>query len=261
MSRPTLDPVVWVVNSLSRWAWQQMVRLAGKGLKHTLFAPLPWPSAVMHLYSISRDAALGTVGVVLLVAVLRSMWPELALPGLRLPLPVVLERLLTAALMATAGIWAVRMMLTLNNAAVAAIIGGAGSLASGAAPQGSLSPLAVLLTALALIGIVLYLAVFYAARMIELYLLTAAIPWFAMAWAAFGDDRAIGNLLRELVVVVFVQTLHAACFWLAVQLVGSRSLGNSTIFLEVALFWYMTRVPAQFRRLAGAGWGVTRLWR
>lgn len=260
-SRPTLDPAVWAVDNLSRWAWQQLATLAGKGLERTIFAPLPFPQAVVALYHLSRDTALASVGLVMVVVVIGSMWPEFALPIPHHPLSQSLERLVTAALIALAGLWIVRILVGLNNRAVATLIQNAGELQAGAAPTGVLSPLVVLLVAIALIVLMLYLAVFYAARMIEIYVLVAAIPWFALVWAARRDDAPLSTLSRELVVVVFVQTVHAGAFWLAFEMMGSHALGASNVFLELALFWYMTKIPAQFRRLAGAGLGVSRLWR
>ncbi len=259
--RPTLDPAVWVVDNLSRWAWQQLATLTRKGLERTIFAPLPFPHVVVTLYHFSRDTALASVGLVVVVMMIGSMWPGVTLPRSRFPVSHSLERLVTAALIALAGLWFVRMLVSLNDRAVASLVYNASELQAGAAPTGVFSPLVVLLVAFALILLMLYLAVFYAARMIEVYVLVAAIPWFALVWATRRDDAPLATLIRELVVVVFVQTVHAGAFWLALQMMGSHALGASSVFLELALFWYMTKIPAQFRRLAGAGVGVSRRWR
>lgn len=259
--RPTLDPVVWAVDNLSRWAWQQLATLTGKGLERTIFAPLPFPQVVVTLYHFSRDTALASMGLVMVVTMIGAMWPAVTLPISQHPVSHALERLVTAALIGLSGLWFVRMLVSLNDRAVASLVHNAGALQASAAPTGVLSPLVVLLVALALIILMLYLAVFYAARMIEVYVLVAAIPWFALVWAAGRNDAPLSTLIRELVVVVFVQTVHAGAFWLALEMMGSRALGASSVFLELALFWYMTKIPAQFRRLAGAGMGVTSLWR
>lgn len=257
----TVDPVVWAVNGLSRWAWQQMVGLAGDGLRQWVFWPIEWPPAVTELYAMSRNLAWAAAGLAVVVTVMRTMWPELRIAGSRGTTPLFLERLATAGLISAAGLWGVEMMVKVNNAAVSALIRNAAVWRPGAAPSGVLSPLVVLLMALALMGLMLYLSVFYAVRAIELYVLTAAIPWFALAWSTRTDDMLLGALVRELVAVVFIQTFHAAAFWLSVQLIGAHGSGVPGTFMALALLWFMTKLPGQFRRLVGAGGGPGQLWR
>ncbi|MCL5116390.1 MAG: hypothetical protein M1272_04505 [Firmicutes bacterium] len=256
----TLDPLVWTVNRLSQWSWHQLMQLAKVGFSRWIFAPLPWPAAVIHLYAVSRNLAWAFSLVLVLGLLLRSMWPALALPGGSTPVALVFERLVTAAVLSLAGLWAMQTLVTINNAVMETLVRNAASFQPAMAPHGVLSPLVVLIVTLALIALIIYLAVFYAIRAIELYLLTAAIPWFALWWVSRRDGGVLENLGRELVVVIFIQSFHAAAFWLATRLLGMGGLGTAGLFMELALFWYMTKLPGQFRRLVGAGLGVGRLW-
>lgn len=256
----TLNPVVAVVNHLSQWSWHQVLELGSVWIEQLIFVPLQWPQAVVNLYDLSRNLAFMVAVVLAIFAAIRSMWPDLAIPGGNLSVPLLLERLVVASLISLSGIGAVMAALALNDAIVNGFIGQTGQLTT-SAPKGVLSPFVVLLLALALIGLMLYLAVFYAMRTIEIYVLTAAIPWFAFWWSTSRDNVAFSNLIRELGVVIFIQTLHAAGFWLVIHLLTTENLGVQGVFLEVALLWYMTKLPGQFRRLVGVGNGVSALWR
>lgn len=260
-SRLVVDPVLSVVNLLSQWTWHQVVGLLGITMAKVVFRPLGWPASVLELYGMSRDLAWSLAAVLVIVAVLRSMWPSISLPWVSSPVPALLERLAAAGLISLAGTWVVGMILDVNNKLVGVLFRAAVLFNPAAAPTGILSPLIVLTIGLAMMGLMLYLAVFYAIRAIELYVLTAAIPWFALWWATRHDDAALSNLFKELIVVIFIQTFHAAAFWLATRLMASPGLGLMGFFMELALLWYMTKLPGQFRRLVGAGAGVSRLWR
>lgn len=256
-----LDPVVSLINQGSKWAWYQVANMAGTWMAHMVFRPLSWPPAVIQLYVWSRDLAWSLVGIVMVLAVIRSMWPELSFRGSRLSIPLFLERLAAASLMGLAGVWAVSAGLVVNNNMVASLLSGNPVFHPAAAPSGVLSPLVVLVVSLAMLALMLYLALFYAVRAIELYVLTAAIPWFALWWAVRDDDVVLSTLGKELAVVIFVQTVHAGAFWLALHLFSLSNSGAAGVFMELALLWYMTKLPGQLRRLTGSTGGVIRLWR
>jgi len=254
-----IDPVVAVVDDLSKWAWNQVDDLGVTWLRKLVFVSLQWPDAVVHLYDISRNIAWALAGVMALVAVIRSMWPDFSIPGGSVPVPLLFERLVVAGLISLAGLWGVQTALAINNAIVTTLLNSV--MVWQSAPSGVLSPVLVLVVALAMIGLMLYLAVFYALRAIEIYMLTAAIPWFALWWAGHRDDAIFSNLMKELTVVVFVQSFHAAAFWLVTKLMAGSGVGVVSLFMELALLWYMTKMPGQFRRLIGAGIGRSSLWR
>ena len=151
--------------------------------------------------------------------------------------------------------------LTINNAIVGQLIQNSTGWTPTQASGGVLSPVVVLIVSLGMLLLLLYLALFYAIRAIELFILTAAIPWFLLWWATKDDDAVLSNLAREIGVVIFIQSFHAAAFWLAVRMMSQGHWGLTSFFLELALLWYMTKLPSQLRRLVGLGLGGNRLWR
>lgn len=255
-----LDPVVALVDSASSWLWSQVSELSTHWASQMVFKPLAWPAAVSGLYRLSRDAAWSMMAVVAAVAGLRAIAPTLALPGNSVPIPLLLERLTAAALMGMAGLWTVEAALSLNNVIVGAVLGSSRAWGINTAPSGVLSPLVVLLLGASLLVLMLYLTLFYAIRAIEIFVLSAAIPWFVLWWATRQDDAPVATITRELGAAIFVQSFQAGAFWLVTRL-GSSSWGSMGGFLEVALMWYMTRMPGQLRRLVGAPTVSGRLWR
>ncbi len=260
-ARQPFDPVVSIVNELSKWAWHQVIDLIGAWMAQLVFRPLAWPSLVLQFYAISRDLAWSLVGILMVIAILRSVWPQFSWVGSRFSVPFFLERLVAAGFMGLIGAWAVSAALHINNAVVESLTQGAASWQPTAAPQGVLSPVVVLLVSGAMLLLILYLALFYAVRAIELYLLTAAIPWFVLWWASRDDDVVLSTLGKELGVVIFIQSFHAGAFWLTTRLLTQSQLGITGFFMELALLWYMTKLPGQLRRLVGNSAGVIRLWR
>ena len=256
-----LDPVAGLIDVASSWLWTQVTGLADHWASQMVFRPLGWPTAVSGLYAVSRDAAWSLIGLVASLAAIRSMAPSLALPGAGIPIALLLERLVAAALMGLAGLWTVQTALALNNAIVHAILGSAALWRPKAGPAGVLSPLIVLLLGAAMLTLMLYLVLFYAIRAIEIFVLSAAIPWFALWWATRQDDAPVSTLTRELGAAIFVQSFQAGAFWLVARLGASSSWGSMGGFLEVAMMWYMTRIPGQLRRLIGAPAVSGRLWR
>lgn len=258
-----VDPVVGLVDSLSNWAWHQAARLAGTWMSAVVFRPLTWQGPVGQLYALSRDLAWTGVGLIIVGVALRSLWPQFTWMGNRgfESIPFFLERLVAAGLMGLAGVWVVRGALAVNNGVVGALMSSAVGWNPQAVPGGVLSPLVVLVVSVAMLVLLLYLAVFYAVRAIELFILTAAIPWFALWWATRTDDAVLSALAREFAVVIFVQSFQAGAFWLAIRVMSQGHWGFMGIFLELALLWYMTKLPGQLRRLVGTGPGVTPLWR
>jgi hypothetical protein len=261
MARLTLNPVVWGVNALSRWAWHQVLQVSGHGFQRWIFAPLSWPQPVLALYADSRDLAWALAGTATLLVILRSMWPSLSAHGRILTLPVYVERLVTAALLSAGGAWAVEMLAAINKAVVSELLPSAVHWQLTAAPTGLLSPLLVLASALAMLALMLYLGIFYAIRAVEIYVLTAALPWFALWWAMHEDSPALSTLGRELAAVIFVQAFQAGAFWLAIQLFTTTGDALVDFFLELALLWYMTKIPGQLRRLMGSRLGAGSAWR
>jgi hypothetical protein len=252
------NPVLAVINGVSQWAWRQVAVNSTWLLRRFVLYPLGWPAVVSRFYQMSQALA-GTVAVALvLISLLRIMWPEVTLHGMRWSTRAFLERLVTAALLSIASPWLVQVLLRVNNALVQQLL--VPSAISGLrAPEGVLSPLVVGFASLALLVLILYLAVFYAVRAIEIYLLTAAIPWLLLWWATQGDDVILGRVVKEFIVVIFVQSMHAAALWLAFHLLGA--LAWQGVFLELALLWWMTKLPGELRHLMGALPGVSALWR
>lgn len=256
-----VDPVVTVIDAASSWAWHEVSDLADVWMSRLIFHPLHWYAPVIELYGVSRDLAWSLTGLLVIVVALRSMWPQLIWFRSRLSVPLFLERLVVATLLAWSGIWIVKASLTINNAIVGWLIQNSTRWNPTQASGGVLSPVVVLIVSLGMLLLLLYLALFYAIRAIELFILTAAIPWFLLWWATKDDDMVLSNLAREIGVVIFIQSFHAAAFWLAVRMMSQGHWGFMRSFLELALLWYMSKLPTQLRRLVGLGQGGNRLWR
>lgn len=248
-----------VLNAIAGWLWSNLIHFGGQLFTDLVLAPVNWAQAASALYVLSRNLAWMVSGVLLVWALLRAMWPELGdNSGGHAP-AVVLHRAIAAALITGGGLYAVQGLLAINNAIVAELGGVKLGHAQWAGSALTLSPLFALVAAAVLVALLFYLGVFYALRTIEIFLLTALLPWLAVWWIQSADDSLLRNAARELLAAIFIQSLHAGAFWLFVRLAGTGGSSLATPFEAVGVLWYMTKLPEQFRRLLGTG-GRAAFW-
>jgi hypothetical protein len=255
----SLNPLTWSLEQLSRWVDQALVRVADSLFRQVVFAPIRWSQMANELYRTNLQLALASLCLGLVWTLIQHMWPiwERGTIGTSV---FSLERTVTAALMAVVALPVVRGLLDFNDAIVRSFTTHLPTAAvTSASPlELSLNPLLALALGAIVLGLLVYLGVFYALRTVEVYILTGLIPWFMVLWANGRDDGWLKNLSRELLVAIFVQCLHAMVFWLFVQMaVHTSSLADE--FFQAGVLWYMTKIPDQLRRLFGASGGRGRL--
>jgi hypothetical protein len=248
----SLAPSPVVFQSVAEWLWRQSARAVNGVFRYGVFRPLTLPSAVVALYHQSRDVAWLLFAVVLMVGVLKIMWP--AFSSARWSPTGLFERLVTAAILTWSAPWMMTQALAVNNGIVLSFVGR--QMLPSVFPFGGtfISPLLVVAVALLLLGLGLYLIIFYVVRAITIFLLLALWPWVTLGWAVSGRDQTLSAWLRETLSLIFVQSLQAGAVWLVGHwLSGSSSL--MAVFEEVGLLWFMIQIPRRFRDLMSGHWG------
>lgn len=251
-----------MLSGVSQWIWNTTNTVTVDLLRHVVFYPMPWPSVEGQFYVLSRNIA-WSIGIVLILwALIRGMWPELSLSHLYPSPPVVIHRVVTAMLLSLVSLYLVRSLLSINNAVVSRLMTNRPMLIAHASSFFTvLSPLVAVVMAMLLLGLIVYLGLFYALRTIEILLLTAILPWIYVWWIQSADDTLLRNVSREIIVAVFVQSLHAGAFWLYFHLM-SEEPSALTPFEAAGVLWYMTKLPDQLRRIVGIGFrGPFWQWR
>lgn len=218
-----------------------------------MLAPLIWNASATSLYVASRNMAWALGTTIIVWSLLRSMWPQVQLgQGYHTP-ALIVHRTITAVVISAGALGVVRGLLQINDALVKALIPPSAITwipLTGASLV--LSPVIALVVSLVLLALILYLGIFYVLRTIEIFVLTALIPWLALWWIHSTDDGLLRNVGRELMVAIFIQSVHAGTFWLFIHLVVH---GPSTAMLpleEIGVLWYMAKLPDQLRRLVGS---------
>ena len=235
---------------LTQWILNQTTHLSLVVFRQVIFAPLAWSSGVTTLFHITRGVVMAGLAAVAGWGFLSTLWPALW-PGGVAPSPLrMLQRVLTAAILTWLVVPAVQWILEVNNAIVREILASA----QGFAPtittgQALLSPLLSGLIVIVSALLLVYLGIFYALRVVEIFVLTALSPVMLAWWGVTGDANGLGRWGREVLIAIFIQSIHAAVFWLYLHLVYSTEISQ---FEAVGVLFYMTRVPEQVRRLLGS---------
>jgi hypothetical protein len=220
----------------------------------TIFKPLILGPAALQLFNFSRNLALAASTMFLLWAVLQMIWPELT-PGSFLSSPgVLVHRALTQAIWTIAAVPAARILIALNNAIVAAFDTAAVPTAfTSETALGMLTdPVAVTVVLFAILILIMLLGIYYTVRSLEIVVLVALIPWFALIWMAHVGDTTLKKLVKELAVAIFVQSVHAGVFYVFMRVLIDQSGSIAGQLMAVALLWYMLKIPQQLRRIVGA---------
>lgn len=247
-----------VLNQFAHWIWGQLIHFITQVMDQWVFAPLAWSTGATQLYDMSRNLAMTLVGAVLVWGVIKSMWPQLS-PSPGLSPTMLLHRGITAGFLVGSAVYGVRVLLTINNALVLSLGGSKLGHVQWVGPALTLSPLLAVVTAGIMVALLIYLAIFYALRVVEIFLLTALIPMFAVLWIQSADGTWLRNIGRELIVAVFIQSVHAGAFWLFIRFVGTGGASVATLFEAMGVLWYMAKLPEQMRRLMGLS-GKGGMW-
>ncbi len=220
---------------------------------HTIFSPFQLPGAAVQVFSFSRNLAVAASALFFVWAVVQVQWPELRAGSFISSPAVTVHRALSQALWAVAAVPLVQMLLSLNNAVVSAFEVQAVPAAGTGTPLGLLTDpivdLAVMAAVLLLTGI---LGIYYGVRTLEIVVLMALIPWFGLVWMAHPGNTALQKLVKELIVAIFIQSLHAMMFYFFLHLVQEQGGTVSGQLEEIGLLWYMLKLPQQLRRIVGA---------
>lgn len=257
-----MNPVIRMANWVALWIWKGMIIFSQTIMTHTIFHPLVWSPEATQLYDMSRAMALGLTSLVMVWEILRTLWPGVV-AGEHSQNPIdVIIRAVAAALWAGFSLGGIQWALSLNDAIVKSFNVLPISWHSSAQIVNVLTPIIAVIMAFWFIYLWIWLALYYAVRGIEIFLLTALVPWLAVVSIAHSQRGLLRNVLRELSIAVFIQSVHAAVFMLFMHLVSHGSGSVSGIFLEAGVLWYMTKVPEQLRRIIGlGGGGGMRLWK
>ncbi|MCY0865405.1 MAG: hypothetical protein OWQ57_10675, partial [Sulfobacillus sp.] len=119
---PSLNPVAQGIRIFSSWLWQQLASLSEQLVSHTILAPLAWPRAATAFYYLSLHLCWGVAGLLLILGIMRLMWPQMGWSGLYPMGPwEFVERTVVAAVLGSAGLWTVHQLLSINNGMVLAL--------------------------------------------------------------------------------------------------------------------------------------------
>ncbi len=255
----SLNPLVWSLDKVSQWVDQGLAQVSQRLFQQIVFVPVQWNVVATHLYRSNLVLSMGALTLVFTWTVLRMMWPTgplLGHPARSAPL----QRTVSAAIVAIGASPAVHGLLTINDALVRVFVDrvGSASVVGSTHFELSVNPLLALVLGALVLALLIYLGLFYALRTVEIYVLTGLIPWFAVLWSGGADDTWLSNIGKELMVAIFVQSVHAMVFWIFLHLV-THTTTLADEFLQAGVLWYMTKIPGQLRRLVGAQSNPARL--
>lgn len=255
----SLNPLVWSLDKVSQWVDQGLAQISQHLFRQIVFMPIQWNAVATHLYRSNLRLSLGALGLIFTWTVLRTMWPSGAMLG-NPPPATALQRTVTAAIIAFAASPVVHGLVTINEALVQVFLSPTrtASVVGSTRFELSMNPLLAIVLGAIVLALLIYLGLFYALRTVEIYVLTGLIPWFAVLWSGGSDDSWLTNIGKELMVAIFVQSVHAMVFWIFLHLV-THTTTLTDEFLEAGVLWYMTKIPNQLRRLLGAQSNPARL--
>ncbi len=255
----SLNPLVWSLDKVSQWVDQGLAQISRHLFQQMVFMPIQWNRVATHLYRSNLGLSLGALTLVFTWTVLRTMWPAGGMLAHHQP-SAALQRTVTAAIIALAASPGVHGLLRINDALVRVFLRPItfASVTGSTRFELSVNPLLALVLGALVLTLLIYLGLFYALRTVEIYVLTGLVPWFAVLWSGGSDDSWLTNIGKELVVAIFVQSVHAMVFWIFLHLV-THTTTVAEEFLEAGVLWYMTKVPGQLRRLLGAQSNPMRL--
>ncbi|AUW94038.1 MAG: hypothetical protein OWR62_06190 [Sulfobacillus thermotolerans] len=240
----------WVAKTLD----STLIQVSHVVFMHVVFRPFQLSSTAMQVYGVSRSLAISASAAFLMWAIIQVQWPELRVgPWMSTPV-ITVHRAVTQALWAITAIPVVRLLLNLNNAVVRALDTPATSM--GSPSFGSLGvvtdPVAAVLIFLAVLVLMVLLGVYYGVRSVEIVVLMALIPWFALVWMAHPGSLVLQKLTKELIVAIFIQSLHALMFYFFLHVTQGAGSTVPGQLAEIGILWYMLKLPQQLRRMVGA---------
>lgn len=181
---------------------------------------------------------------------------RLAVPWLvptPMPLGLLFLRAAGAVLLATQSLHLVSWLIALTNAADAAIFQGPLLQRALSAPAPASGLVGLVLAVVPYIALLLVLAVIFAIRLVELFVLTAAAPLAVIVAIHPGGEAALRAWAAELVAVLLlqpVQVLLLTLFQVAlIDLPGATSPVEALVSALAALYLTL-RLPGWLRRFA-----------
>ncbi|HBQ93738.1 MAG TPA: hypothetical protein DD856_00375 [Sulfobacillus sp.] len=255
LKTPGLNPLHSVLSWLSKGLNQALIGFSREVLRHTVFYPFKLPAVVYPLFDFSRNLAIATTTVFFVIAVIQAQWPELnGGQGWGFSPVHVLHRTLTQVIWALFSLPLVNGLLLFNNEVVAALLARSAITFHFASHMALLTdPITAIVLTVAVVVLVAILGVYYVVRDVEIVVLLALIPWFALFWMAQGQrSPSLLRLLKELLVAIFIQSIQAMVFYLFIHMLGDQSSGNVMGQLEeIGLLYYVVKLPGQMRRIVG----------
>jgi len=249
-----MDAMLTTISHLiSQWILSQATKLSLVAFREVIFAPVHWSNQVTELFGICRTVVLGGLAAVAGWGILATMWPGLWVGGIA-PSPLrLLQRVVSVGFLSWLVVPGIQWLLQVNNAVVSGLMATLeGMHPPLTANQEVLSPLLSAIIVVATAVLLVYLGIFYALRMVEIFILTALSPIALAWWGVTGDQSTAGRWFRELLVAIFIQSVHAAVFWLYFRLIWNAELSE---FEAVGVLFYMIRIPDQLRRILGVSGG------
>lgn len=243
---------------IGRWILQQTLHLDTVLFRSVIFVPLHWSASATRLFGISRDMAVALLAVAMCWGIIRAMWP-VGGGGLVAPPGEIIARAVTALALGMLALPLIQWLLAVNNAIVGGLVMGPQSVTAVDSNLALYSPLLGIVMIGLTVCLLIYLGLFYALRSVEIFVLTALAPWVVLFWIISPGGGGMRRLMAELMVAIFVQSVHAAVFWLFVR-EFSQGTGVVSALESVGVLWYMTKIPGQLRRLCGLGGTGGRIW-
>jgi hypothetical protein len=246
MSHMALGALAGLVRLALGW----LLEAARVGLDAVVFRPLTWPRLADTLFQWSRTLAMAGLAASLIGGAIVSLWPPLLGHRAAGSWTAVLVRATVGTLVMATAPAAVRFLLDLNNRAVVTLTSANPPLAAWSPGILSGAPLLLLGLVAGLAILIGYLSLLYAVRAVRLFWVTALIPWFVLEWLVTGDGHRLGDVAKEVLVLIFSQTAQAMGWWLTARLLAEAKDIGGLVWAAGGL-WFMAWVPSTLRQLIG----------
>lgn len=241
--------LAWISGGLDR----ALIGFSQLILRHSVFYPFRLSLPAYQLFDFSRNLAIAASSVFIIIALIQSQWPELQFQRFGLSPVIALHRSLAQIVWVLMAVPLVNELLQFNNAVVSLLTAHATVTLHFSSNLALLTnPIIVAVLTAAIVALAFMLGIYYFIRNIEIVVLLALVPWFGLFWMIHTHTTALANLLKELLIAIFIQSLQAMVFYLFVHMLAYQSGSVVGQLQEIALLYYMVKLPSQVRRIVGA---------